>query len=306
VLSHVFAFVAMLFAFALPSAISAQTFSGDGTPNNPYLISTVADLVQLATDVNADTDYNGKHFKLANNLNLDVAPYNSGAGWTPIGNYSKKFKGNFDGDGKTVSGLFINRSTSDDPGLFGWIYGGEVKNLGLENVNIKGKDAVGDVAGVVKNSSLSNCAALNPSVKATGSSVGRVVGSNSGGTLSNNIAWDSMSSGGTQFSGANTANGKDGEFIATLAIHTDGTLGSRFLNDNNPWTTANSRLPGFGTPVDMPEHLRIAPVVPSTVSATAGNAQVTLNWTASGDGGGGPITKYRMVPRCFEWKRCES
>ncbi|MDR2424239.1 MAG: fibronectin type III domain-containing protein, partial [Prevotellaceae bacterium] len=413
-------FAALCLAAFAPQNSAAQTWTGSGnSASDPYQISSVADLAQLATNVNGGNEYSDKFFRLTANLNLNVPPHNSGEGWTPIGNDFNRFEGNFDGDGKTISGLFIDRISTDYQGLFGVIDGGEVKNLGLENVNIKGKDFVGSMAGVVTNSSLtncyatgdvsgnnyvggvagkvfsevfigsgvsrltncsatgnvsgtgnnvggvagevvvdgggvisltncyatgavsgsnqvggvaggvtgsslsncyatgavsgnnsvggvagvvytdgsnlSNCAALNPSVKATGSPAGRVVGYN-GGTLSNNIAWDGMGTdGGIQFSGANAHDGLGGASITTLDIHgNNGTLGGRFTNDDNPWTTANSRLPGFGTAVDMPAHLIIAPVAPSAVSATAGNGEVTLNWTAGGDGGS-PITKYRIA-----------
>ncbi|MDR2512680.1 MAG: hypothetical protein LBD01_02635, partial [Puniceicoccales bacterium] len=284
VLFHVFALVAMLFAFALPQTAAAQWSGSDTSAADPYLITSADDLVLLATNVNAGMDYSGEYFRLENDLDLGVSPYNAGAGWTPIGNdYSKPFKGAFDGNGKTISGLFINR-TADYQGLFGYIDGGMVKNLGLENVNIKGSDYVGGVAGVVSGGGslsncyatgavsgynyvggvagrmfsgrISNCAALNPSVKATGSNVGRVVGGSSG-TLSGNIAWSGISTGGgTAFSGTTTHDGLNGapksadELMASTAFST-------FTSP--PWTVEDKFLLGLnGSPVEMPLHILAA------------------------------------------------
>ncbi|NMP36586.1 MAG: hypothetical protein GX051_00460 [Clostridiales bacterium] len=70
--------------------------------------------------------------------------------WTPIDNYS----GIFDGNGKTVSGLYIN-GTADRVGLFGMVTG-TVKNLGVINSYIRGSSYVGAVGGK-NNGSFEGC-----------------------------------------------------------------------------------------------------------------------------------------------------
>lgn len=55
----------------------------------------------------------------------------TGTSWEPIGYYNNvAFKGSFDGNGKTITGLYINRS-EDHQGLFGYINGGTVENVAL-------------------------------------------------------------------------------------------------------------------------------------------------------------------------------
>lgn len=134
---------------------------GTGTENAPYLISKVADLEQLATDVNGGNDYGGKYFKLTKDLDLSSID-----NWTPIGDGSHPFRGKFDGDEHTIENLKID-SPLDDVGLFGCVVYGEIKNLtvegsvtggGSENYNYKYIGGIvgvngldGDYGGTIKN-----------------------------------------------------------------------------------------------------------------------------------------------------------
>jgi hypothetical protein len=91
-------------------------------------------------------DFSGKIIILTNDIDLSAygsgSKFNKGKGWIPI----RRFSGVFDGNNKKIRGLYINDSTLDDAGLFGVI--GSVKDLGVVDVNITGKDDVGGVAGV--------------------------------------------------------------------------------------------------------------------------------------------------------------
>ena len=68
-------------------------------------------------------------------------------GWKPIGTEGDAFKGEFDGNGRTISDLFIDRPHEDEVGLFGRVQEGVIENLGLENVNVTGKKYVGALVG---------------------------------------------------------------------------------------------------------------------------------------------------------------
>jgi hypothetical protein len=70
-----------------------------------------------------------------------------GKGWQPIGTEGNAFKGTFDGNGRTISDLFIDRPDEDEVGLFGRVQEGVVENLGLVNVNVTGKKYVGALVG---------------------------------------------------------------------------------------------------------------------------------------------------------------
>ena len=75
--------------------------------------------------------------------------WNGGAGWSPIGSWSSPLATTFDGAGHAIANLFINRGSADNMGLFGVVdNGGRIRNLGLEGVNITGRDKIGALAGV--------------------------------------------------------------------------------------------------------------------------------------------------------------
>ena len=166
------------------NAIPAPTFAGAGTSDNPYLISTAAQLANMAELVNTNTTnsvYGDKYYRLTADINLDVAPYNEGMGWTPIGrHYEISFKGHFDGNNHKVSGLYINRSNSDMVGLFGCIRSGTVQSLGVENATIRGRSHVGVLAGWLWDGSISNCHATGTiaGVQQVGGLVGDIMGGN--------------------------------------------------------------------------------------------------------------------------------
>jgi hypothetical protein len=141
----------------------------DDNPNAlTFTISTAAQLAGLAEIVNntaSSSPYRyeaflGKTIVLANDIDISAYnstnSFNSARGWIPIGVPSRLdwslFFGTFDGNGKTVSGLYINNTALDNAGLFG--AGGMsseravIKNLNVANVNITAQDIVGAVVGV--------------------------------------------------------------------------------------------------------------------------------------------------------------
>ena len=78
----------------------------------------------------------------------DTVNWNSGAGFEPIGNSSNPFTGTFDGGGHKITNLYINRPSTNNVGLFGRTgSGSEIRNVGLEDVDIKGNERVGGLVG---------------------------------------------------------------------------------------------------------------------------------------------------------------
>lgn len=154
-------------------------FDGDGSESHPYLIQTASDLKQLASDVNSGIRYSDKYFKVTSDIDL------AGVEWIPIGrgfadNKSCMFTGTFDGDGHTISNLYVNNPEKDYQGLFGNAANANFKNLNLINVQVTGNLDVGGVVGVNLVSSgthvIENCCVMgNVSGK---SAVGGVVGYN--------------------------------------------------------------------------------------------------------------------------------
>jgi len=138
-----------------PGIFNISLFAGKGTNDDPYQIGVATQLAALAELVNENnTAYNDKYYKLTADINLST--YQSGAGWVPIGTLNRPFQGHFDGNKHVVKGLYINNSSLSLAGLFGEIYGGTLKNLGVEG-EVTGQNHVGGLAGRITNGSITNC-----------------------------------------------------------------------------------------------------------------------------------------------------
>lgn len=92
-----------------------------------FIVKSYDDLLLIGDKVNSgDQDFANGSFIVLNDIK---AP--DGAQWTkPIGTYTSQFKGTFDGQGYTISGL-ANSGTSSDLALFDRINGATIKNLNL-------------------------------------------------------------------------------------------------------------------------------------------------------------------------------
>jgi len=119
-------------------------------------------------------------------------------GFDPVGTYdfekaNSEFTGSFDGQNHTISNLSINRLDDNDVGLFGAIGAvGEVKNVGVINVNITGESYVGGLVGSNSNGTVSNSYSTG---NVTGESyyVGGLIGYNRDGTVSNSYSTGNVS-----------------------------------------------------------------------------------------------------------------
>jgi hypothetical protein len=147
----------------IPFIVNAQTAtepSGSGTSETPYQISSLENLYWIT----ANSSSWDKYFVQTANIDASAtSSWFSGAGWLPIApTSSSPFTGFYDGGGKSISNLFINRPSTDYVGLFGYIQGvsnGIVENLGIVNANITGGyQAAGALAGANGNGyTIQNC-----------------------------------------------------------------------------------------------------------------------------------------------------
>lgn len=146
--------------FVSISTLSAQTFSGGtGSDTDPYLISSKADMEELATSVNGGVKYVGKYFELTQDITGA-----SNAITTVIGNSATNyFIGVFDGKGHTVE-VNINVS-SGYGGLFGKITTSDIKNINvIGNVSCTANNTtkgfyvyLGGITGDMSASIITNC-----------------------------------------------------------------------------------------------------------------------------------------------------
>ena len=121
------------------------------TAEHPFEITDKAALENLRNYVNSGHDCSGMYFQLADDIKLggDATP------WMPIGDINNQFKGTFDGDSHTVSGLYINQPDKSGLSLFGAIgMNGTVKNLSVSG-SVAGGTTVGGIAGI--NSGSTSC-----------------------------------------------------------------------------------------------------------------------------------------------------
>ena len=120
-----------------------QPSKGDGKVGNPYIITTAEELAWFRDQVNGG---NKKICaKIADNVEVidlknfchaaDASKKIDEQSWVPIGNSNKPYQGTFDGNGKTITNLYINASQVN-MGLFGYTYEGTIKNLTFEYANV--------------------------------------------------------------------------------------------------------------------------------------------------------------------------
>ena len=179
----------------------------DGTKDTVYEISNAGQLYWFAGLVNGTLDGVEQNTSAnailtanitANENLLDSLQYDAEGNvsngsdfisWTPIADcmedHTTQYSGTFDGNNKTVSGLYFNNGNSIRIGLFGSSEAdGNIKNVGVVDSYFKGKDFVGGVCGR-NDGTITNCynagnlTAIDPSA-----AIGGICGYN-GGTIAN-------------------------------------------------------------------------------------------------------------------------
>jgi hypothetical protein len=187
--------------------------SGGGTQANPYLIQSRADFDEFANPANSAIYWN-VYTKLMCDLNLSDTPYTQAVIAPDTDSAASGFQGTvfdgiFDGSGHVINALTLTTSTEDFTGLFGYLgQYAQIRNLGVENVNITGRSYVGGLAGCSGFGKLTACYATG-SVSGIGWYVGGLVGKGWSGALTDCYATCSVS-------GINYVGGLVGESVGSL------------------------------------------------------------------------------------------
>ncbi|MCI8407996.1 MAG: hypothetical protein HFJ09_01825 [Lachnospiraceae bacterium] len=144
---------------------SSNYGGGTGTANDPYLINLPCELAELSYLVENGIDYKNTYFKLnkdlyLNNINdrgfVDVPNSNMTITninlntWIPIGSKEHPFCGYFDGNHKSIHGLYINDNNRSYQGLFGYCTSeSKITNLTIEKsiINVTSGNFVGGICG---------------------------------------------------------------------------------------------------------------------------------------------------------------
>lgn len=136
--------------------------------SNVVRIYTAADLAQLAAQVNSGDGKLGVLYQLMTDIDL------SGQEWTPIGTKRNPFRGVFDGQGHTITGLTITGAQEACVGLFGNVYGdsperkAQIRNVIIKDAQVTAMvEGVGSLAGYynIYTDPMENCAMIGGSVR---------------------------------------------------------------------------------------------------------------------------------------------
>ena len=166
----------------LPPQLWAQTrpSGGDGSSESPFLITTAEELKWYASYVNGESGdkvvHNTACAQLVKDIDLSTVCGKGKGNWTPIAKYGiykydgeYRFDGVFDGNGYTISNLYINNKYGSYLGLFGYIQptasstSASVKNLKMDNVQIVGDQNIAAVC-VGKNVTVENIEVISGSI----------------------------------------------------------------------------------------------------------------------------------------------
>lgn len=143
------------------TAIADGFAAGDGTQDDPFQIETAAQLAHFAKTVNEGEAYLYKYIVLTADIDL------ANKEWTPIGNHSNPFKGNFNGDNHTVTGMQISGEL-DRVGLFGECtkhnVNSAIKNITVKDSVICGINFVGAIVGYAEEINIENCRSIGNTI----------------------------------------------------------------------------------------------------------------------------------------------
>lgn len=155
-----------MFCLSIGAQIAIPPVLGDGSSVNPYQISSLGNLYWLTVN----PLYWNAHYQQTTNINASpTVNWNQNSGWWPIGYYgdggdpsNNPFTGSYDGQGYVIDGLFVGDPLLHGAGLFGFISGASITNLGLTNVQVITSPInsynAGALAGFVENNSIiSHC-----------------------------------------------------------------------------------------------------------------------------------------------------
>ena len=182
--------VAMLAAAFQTARAQGDVPSIDGLSYNStggyYEIPDADALNALASYVNSGHDCSGMSFKVTDDIDFNPSSTTTD-NFTAIGDWYKPFKGNFNGDGKKISGIRIYKPNDIYQGLFGCISNANVENIILTDTKITGSTGVGGIAGMCNVSTIRNCIVDNVFVNGSSQECGGIAGAAYYGTLVGNL-----------------------------------------------------------------------------------------------------------------------
>ena len=159
---------------------------GDGKKNSPYIITKAEELAWFRDQVNSGNSFICA--KISDDVEVidmstvchaeDKSQNLEELSWEPIGknDYVYQYWGTFDGNGKTITNLYINAS-QNNVGLFGYTSEGTIKNLTFEYANVTNTGVfTGILVGYANTSNLQNIKISNTCQIKGGKETGGIAG----------------------------------------------------------------------------------------------------------------------------------
>lgn len=191
--NRLFTMLLLVMAILMPYGgawAQTQPSKGDGEVDNPYIITKAEELAWFRDQVNS-----GNNFicaKISEDVEVidmstvchaeDKSQNLEELSWKPIGknDYGYQYWGTFDGNGKTITNLYINAS-QNNVGLFGYTSEGTIKNLTFEYANVTNTGVftgilVGYATGYENTSNLQNIKISNTCQIKGGKETGGIAG----------------------------------------------------------------------------------------------------------------------------------
>jgi hypothetical protein len=254
----------------LLSSNGTSSVTGGGSGGNINVNDTVSWSAKLSG-----------YYALGSNIDATAtSSWNSGAGFTPIGNSSTGFTGSFNGLGHTISNLTINLPSGYAVGLFGETGTGSViQNVGLVGGSVSGQTFTGELMGVNYGAVSNSYATGSVSGSNTGSAyIGGLVGINDSGTISNSYATGRVS--GTVSSSSNV-----GGVCRTCGGPPPALVGG-LVGENDNGTVSNSYATGSVSGSDSASGRVVGGgLVGDNDGGTVSNSYATGSVTGSGASG---------------------
>src|SRR5690554_278678 len=195
-----------------------------------FTLSTAEELAGLAALVDQGNDFAGKTVQI--NADIDLGEHL----WLPIGSgYETPFSGTVDGNGFTISNLFINNPSGDWIGLFGQCVGVTLSNIMMDQVYIRARDTMGSLAGNFSvNSTMTNCHATGVDIVGAGYDDVNVDSYNIGGLVGGLLTNSTMHRCSSQGSVSGTSQigglvGSPWDLTEISESYSTGTVNAKFL-----------------------------------------------------------------------------
>ena len=129
---------------------ATYTEPGKDATDSYYQITNENDLRWFAQTVNSGNS--AIKARLMNDITVD-----KNTQWTPIGTNDNRFKGIFDGNGKTITGLKCTDTSKNYVGLVGFADDATIQDVTVKDSDFNGNNYIGAVCGFIVDGNITGC-----------------------------------------------------------------------------------------------------------------------------------------------------